>query len=174
MNNSGDEAITALFLLGVSLFLCLTVLLLGIVFLVLMALLFLGWVLTYWLLRAVNEWLTENWVTESEGLLALVIPGILYLVLAWWFVPSAWVEAIAFNVGWSVGQTWLRVVVGAGLLGLGFGLLSLPMLESREEDDQPTLDATGMLALPSGVHDDNEAENSWELLNDGVLLGEDI
>ncbi|MEW5960024.1 MAG: hypothetical protein AB1801_20065, partial [Chloroflexota bacterium] len=149
-------------------------LVLGLAFVVLTALLFLAWVLTYWLLRAVNDWLTENWVTESEGLLALVIPALLYATLAWWFTPPAWIEAVAYYTGWSVGKTWLSLIVGAGLLGLAFGFLSLLMLESRDGGETPTLTTSGTLSLPAGKNGREADDAAWDLVNEGVLLGEDI
>jgi|GEM_PF-6536099 len=174
MNKSGDDAAAALLLLGVTLFLCITVLALGIVFIVLVALLFLGWVLTYWLLRAINEGLTDNWVTESEGLLALVIPALLLAGLAWWFFPPEWVWAVAVAFGWPLGKTWLYLVVGAGLLGLGFGFLSLFMLESKDGEGKPTLNKAGMLSGPEGAEEPDWNEENWDLLSEGVLLGDDF
>lgn len=174
MNKSSDDAVGTLILLGIILFLCTTVLLLGVVFVVLAALLFLGWELTYWLLRAINDRLTDNWVTESEGLLALVIPALLLAGLAWWFFPRAWVGTIAVTLHWPVGKTWLYLLVGAGLLGLDFGFLSLFMLDSQDEAESPALDEAGMLALPPGADDPAWPEADWEWLGDGVLTGEDI
>jgi hypothetical protein len=174
MRNSNEDAAGVLVLLGVLLLLCIAVLMLGIVFVILVALLFLCWILTYWLLRLINEVLTDNWVTESEGLLALVLPFFLYAGLTWWFFPREWVGAIAVYLGWSMVKTWLSLLVGAGLLGMSFGFLSLPMLESQEGKDKPKLNANGMLMLPSGKGDDDEDTENWEFLTEGVLLGEDI
>lgn len=174
MNKSGDEAAGILVLVALTIFLCITVLLLGIVFVILVALLFLGWVLTYWLLRAINDALTDNWVTESEGLLALVIPALLLAGLAWWFFPREWVEAMAVAFHWPVVKTWLYLIVGAGLLGLGFGFLSLFMLESRDREKTPTLNEAGMLSGPEEADELNWNEEDWDWLSEGVLTGEDI
>ena len=174
MNKSGDEAAATLVLVVITIFLCITVVVLGLVFIVLVALLFLGWVLTYWLLRAINDRLTDNWVTESEGLLALVIPALLFSALAWWFFPREWIWAIALAFSWSVGKTWLYLIVSAGLLGLGFGFLSLFMLESKDGEETPSLNEAGMLSLPGGADDEVWNEESWEWLSEGVLTGEDI
>ena len=174
MKGSGEDTVGTLILILMLLGLCWAVLVLGLAFVVLVALLFLAWVLTYWLLRAINDWLTENWVTESEGLLALVIPALLYTVLTWWFTPPAWIEAVASYSGWSVGQTWLYLTIGAGLLGLAFGFLSLLMLESREGGETPSLNSSGTLNLPAGNHQSEADDFTWDGLDEGVLLGDDV
>jgi len=61
MGKSGDDAVGVLMLIFITLSLGIAVVLLGLAFVILVALLFLWWVLTYWLLRLLNDWLTDNY-----------------------------------------------------------------------------------------------------------------
>ena len=174
MKSSGDDSIGLLILLLIFLFLCTAVVIFGVILVVLVALLFLGWVLTYWLLRIINDLLTDNLVTESEGLLALIIPAVLWAGLTWWFIPRGWVWAIAYYFGWPILKTWLSVIIATGLIGLGFGFSALFMLESRGDDNgDSNRNNRGGSNFPDGEITEGWNDENWDLLSEGVLLGED-
>jgi hypothetical protein len=181
MRNSGNDGVAVLVSVIILLFLCYVAVVAAVVLVALVALLFLGWVLTYWLLSAINS-LTDNWITETEGLAALMIPALLCAVLSWWLVPWEWVWYLASILGWRVSHPRLALAIGGALLGLSWGFLSLLMLESKGGESE-TIGVNGMLALPAG----SATQNGWgfqgdgdlddlslDLLQEGVLIGEDL
>ena len=176
MQGRGNDPTAMLVSLIIVLILCSVVVVLAISLVTLVALLFLGWVLTYWLLRAINKF-TDNWITETEGLAALVIPAVVWAALASWLVPRHWIWYIASSLGWQVSRPGLVLAVGGALLGLSWGFLSLLMLESKGEEQQ-TLDVNGMLALPPGFASQSgfgyADDLPLDLLQEGVLIGEDF
>ena len=171
MRSYENDPTAALVSLAILISLCSLVFVLAVSLITLVAVYLLGWGLTYGLIRAV-DWLTDNKLSDNE-FVVLVLAPIFWASVVWGLLPDTWVYLLASSFAWPLEKTWLILVITGGVLGLNWGFLSLLLLDD-DRQGADTLDMTGMLPLSEGRYNLGQDDLPLDLLQEGVLIGEDF